>query len=137
MGRIVLRGRRRSCSTSRLTTDRAMSAYPKRGEVYFVELRGSQGSEQQGIRPALVVSTNLNNQFSSVVTVVPITHTIPKKLFPQNVLISAGVLDALPNTAYCGQIQTIDKRRIKRFYAVLDSAVLEAVNRALRTYLDL
>jgi mRNA-degrading endonuclease toxin of MazEF toxin-antitoxin module len=52
-------------------------------------------------------------------------------------LISAGVLDALPNTAYCGQIQTIDKRRIKRFYAVLDSAVLEAVNRALRTYLDI
>ena len=114
-----------------------MSAYPKRGEVYFVDLRGSQGSEQQGIRSALVVSTNLNNQFSSVVTVVPITHTIPKKPFPQNVLISAGVLDALPNTAYCGQIQTIDKSRIKRFYAVLDSAVLEAVNRALRTYLDI
>ena len=103
MGRIVLRGRRRSCSTSRLTLDRAMSAYPKRGEVYFVDLRGSQGSEQQGIRPALVVSTNLNNQFSSVITVIPITHTIPKRLFAQNVLIAAGLLDAVPNTAYCGQ----------------------------------
>jgi mRNA-degrading endonuclease toxin of MazEF toxin-antitoxin module len=52
-------------------------------------------------------------------------------------LIAAGLLDAVPNTAYCGQIQTIDKSRIKRFYAVLDSAVLEAVNRALRTYLDI
>ena len=137
MGRIVLRGRRRSCSTSRLTTDRAMSAYPKRGEVYFVDLRGSQGSEQQGIRPALVVSTNLNNQFSSVITVIPITHTIPKRLFAQNVLIAAGLLDAVPNTAYCGQIQTIDKKRIKRFYAVLDSTALEEVNWALQNYLDL
>ena len=114
-----------------------MSAYPKRGEVYFVDLRGSQGSEQQGIRPALVVSTNLNNQFSSVITVIPITHTIPKRLFAQNVLIAAGLLDAVPNTAYCGQIQTIDKRRIKRFYAVLDSSVLEEVNWALQNYLDL
>jgi mRNA interferase MazF len=114
-----------------------MSAYPKRGEVYFVDLRGSQGSEQQGIRPALVVSTNLNNQFSSVITVIPITHTIPKRLFAQNVLIAAGLLDAVPNTAYCGQIQTIDKKRIKRFYAVLDSTVLEEVNWALQNYLDL
>jgi mRNA interferase MazF len=88
-----------------------MSAFPKRGEVYFVDLRSAQGSEQQGIRPALIVSNNLHNQFSPVVSIVPITHTIPKRRYPQNVGIPAGLIDELPSTIYCGQIQTIDRRR--------------------------
>jgi mRNA interferase MazF len=114
-----------------------MSAFPKRGEVYFVDLRSAQGSEQQGIRPALIVSNNLHNQFSPVVSIVPITHTIPKRSYPQNVGIPAGLIDELPNTIYCGQIQTIDRRRFRRFVGRLDSSILDEVAVALRQHLDI
>ena len=114
-----------------------MSAFPMRGEVYFVDLRSAQGSEQQGIRPALIVSNNLHNQFSPVVTIVPITHTVPKRHYPQNVGIPAGLIDQLPSTIYCGQIQTIDRRRFRRCVGRLDSSILDEVAVALRQHLDI
>ena len=114
-----------------------MSAFPRRGEVYFIDLSPSRGSEQGGMRPALVVSNNRSNQFSTVVTVVPITHTQPSRYFPQNVLIPAGILDMQPSTIYCGQIRTITRSRIKNYVAVLDETILTAVRIALRIHLDI
>ena len=36
----------------------------KRGEIWITSFNPSRGSEQKGIRPALIVQNNIGNQFS-------------------------------------------------------------------------
>jgi mRNA interferase MazF len=117
-----------------------MTAFPKkfphRGEVYMVDFDPARGSEQAGTRPALVVSNDVNNQHSPVVTVAAITKTIPKKQYPFNVHLPAGVLPR-EGTIMCGQILTIDKARLMRHRGELDDAAMADVSEAIRVSLGL
>jgi mRNA-degrading endonuclease toxin of MazEF toxin-antitoxin module len=45
----------------------------KRGDIYLVSLDPTQGHEQQGTRPVLLVSPDRFNTFTNVPIVVPIT----------------------------------------------------------------
>ena len=54
----------------------------RRGEIYWVEFSPVKGSEQGGIRPALVVQNNVGNRYSPTTVVVAVTRTIPPKPFP-------------------------------------------------------
>ena len=45
----------------------------KRGDIYLVSLDPTQGHEQQGTRPVLIVSPDRFNTFTQVPIVVPIT----------------------------------------------------------------
>lgn len=49
---------------------------PKRGEVYWVALDPVIGGEMQKTRPALIVSPDELNRYSSTVIVAPITSTL-------------------------------------------------------------
>lgn len=110
--------------------------FPRRGEVYMVNFDPARGSEQAGIRPALVVSNDVNNNHSPVVIVVAITKTIPKKEYPFNVYLPEGVLP-LPGTILCGQILTVDKTRLMRHRGDLDAVLMAAVGAALAVSLAL
>lgn len=111
-------------------------AFPRRGEIYDVDFGQPRGSEQAGRRPALVVSNDVNNQRSPVVIVAAITKTIPKKVYPFNVDLPAGILP-LGGTIYCGQLLTIDKTRLLRHRGDLDNAKIAEVDRALCVSLGL
>lgn len=111
-------------------------AFPRRGEIYDVDFGQPRGSEQAGRRPALVVSNDINNKHSPVVIVAAITKTIPKKAYPFNVDLPAGILP-LGGTIYCGQILTIDKTRLLRHRGALDETKISEVSEALRVSLGL
>ena len=44
------------------------------GDVIYVDFSGSVGSEIQGIRPAVVISSDNYNRNSNYITVAPITN---------------------------------------------------------------
>jgi len=96
-----------------------------------------RGSEQGGTRPAAVVSSNWPNERGSTLTVVPITHTKPRKKYPQNVDLPAGVLDDLGGTIYCGQILTVSRLRLGNYVARLPDHIMLDVDDALARYLAL
>lgn len=53
-----------------------MRSFPKRGEIWLVDLNPVRGREQAGMRPCLVVSVDPFNQGpASLVIVIPITTT--------------------------------------------------------------
>lgn len=54
----------------------------RRGEIYWVEVDPAKGSEQGGMRPALVVQHDLGNQYSPTTVVAAITRTIPPRPYP-------------------------------------------------------
>jgi len=82
----------------------------KRGEIYWVEFDPVKGSEQGGLRPALVVQNDIGNRYSPTTIVVAITRTIPPQPYPFIVIIEPPE-SGLPvrSAVNCAQIATIQQ----------------------------
>ena len=83
-----------------------------RGDVYYANLSPSQGSEQGGSRPAVVVSNDVGNNFSPVIIVAPITSKVDKKRLPTQVELNTDCGLSTESIVMCEQLRTIDKARI-------------------------
>ena len=111
----------------------------KRGDVFDARLNPTEGSEQAGIRPVIVVSRDAINQYSSVIVVVPVTSAKNiKRAYPNNVMIQAGNGGLTADSvALGGQVRAIAKTRLLRQRGSLSSDVMAQVDRILKITLDL
>lgn len=111
----------------------------KRGDVFDARLSPTEGSEQAGIRPVIVVSRDAINQYSSVVVVVPLTSAKNiKRSYPNNVHIEAGSGGLTADSvALGGQVRAITKARLLRQRGSLPPEMLAQVDQILRITLDL
>lgn len=50
----------------------------RKGEIWMIDLNPTEGSEQSGLRPVLIVSGNLLNEYAPVVWICPLTTKIKK-----------------------------------------------------------
>ena len=111
----------------------------KRGEIYWASLDPTIGAEIKKTRPVLVVSNNINNKYSPLVTVLPISSTV-KNLYPYEVLVEKGIA-GLKNASVikANQIKTIDKKRINgQLIGFIDnSEIMGQVNKAIKVHLYL
>ena len=106
---------------------------PLRGEIFWVNLDPTIGSEIAKTRPAVVISNNVGNQFADRVIVAPITSANVAKLYPFEVKVEAGEAGvAKPGKILLDQIRTVDKRRLGTKLGMLSPARIEEVNRAIR-----
>ena len=82
----------------------------KRGEIYWVEFDPVKGSEQGGLRPALVVQNDTGNRYSATTVVAAITRTVPPQPYPFVVIIEPQE-SGLPerSTVNCAQLATIQQ----------------------------
>lgn len=82
----------------------------KRGEIYWVEFDPVKGSEQGGLRPALVVQNDVGNCFSPTTVVAAITRTIPPRPYPFVVIVESAE-SGLPERSVvnCSQLATIQQ----------------------------
>lgn len=113
-----------------------MKSYPRRGEVWLVNWNPARGSEQAGIRPALVIQNNIGNEKAATTIIAAISSSV--RLYPMNVLIEPpeGGLDR-PSIVKCGQILTIAKDRLMKRLGQLDPLKVEEVDRAVKLSLGL
>jgi mRNA interferase MazF len=98
----------------------------------MVDFNPARGSEQAGVRPAVVVSNEINNQHSPVVIVAAMTKTVPAKHYPQNVHMPSGSPLPKEGTILCGQLNTVAKERLGDFRGELDDPQISQLNLALR-----
>lgn len=110
-----------------------------RGDVYDARLSPSEGSEQAGVRPVVIVSRNAINQNSPVTVIVPLTNAANlERPYPSNVMIAKGLGDlTVDSVALTAQIRAINVTRLIRFRGALPAAVMHEIDRALRITLDL
>jgi mRNA interferase MazF len=110
---------------------------PERGEIFLVCLDPTIGSEINKTRPALVISNDINNKYSSTVTVIPITSNV-EKVFPFELLFSPAQ-SGLPKASKvkCNQIRTIDKRRLIKRLGKISVETMREVEDALRLHLGM
>ena len=104
----------------------------KRGELYYANLSPVVGSEQGGVRPVLVVQTDIGNRYSPTVIVAAVTSRLTKAKLPTHIELSADTygLDK-DSVVLLEQIRTIDKARLLNKIGVLDSVRLSEVNKAI------
>lgn len=111
----------------------------KRGEIYWANLDPTIGAEIQKTRPVLVVSNDINNKYSPLVTVLPISSNV-KRFYPYEVLVAKGVGGLKNNSIIkANQVKTIDKKRIngQLIGFIDDSSIMEKVNKAIKVHLYL
>jgi len=109
-----------------------------RGDVVLCDLNPVVGSEQAGIRPAVIVQIDRANTASPHTVIVPFTTKIRRALLPSHAFVPAGAGGLTQDSvALCEQIRVIDKRRITRVLGHLDDPHMEEVAKALRTILGL
>lgn len=110
---------------------------PLRGEIWSVNLNPTRGREQQGIRPALVVSHNaFNRSPAELVVVVPLTSTF--RGIPLHVQIEPPD-GGVKNTSYAKieDVRSVSKERLLKRHGSVSPQVLAAVSDRLRVLLDL
>jgi mRNA interferase MazF len=111
----------------------------RRGDIFEARLDPTEGSEQAGKRPVVVVSRDVINLASPVVVVIPCTtYREAKKIYPSQVLLRApeGGL-RVDSVALGEQLRAISKTRLGQQWGTLSPEALQRVERALLITLDL
>ena len=110
--------------------------WPRRGEVWMVDFSPGRGSEQRGLRPALVIQNDVGNRYAATTIVAAVTSTI--KIYPVTVPIKKGDGGLKqPSMVNLGQILTMDKSRLRRHIGTLPPELMDRVNSAIRISLDI
>lgn len=110
----------------------------KRYEIWMAEIPASKDSHvQSGRRPVIIVSNDLANTHSPVITVVPLTAKMNKPHLPTHVYLRGQGLDR-SSLALCEQVMSLDKTRcLHRVGYVYKPYERLALQHALAVQLDM
>ena len=104
--------------------------FPRRGEIWLVNFNPARGSEQKGMRPALVIQNDIGNEVSPITIVAAISASV--KIYPINVKIVPTESDLNRDSVVkLNQIRTIDKTRLIKRLGKLSPSKMDAVRSAL------
>ena len=95
----------------------------KRGEVWLVQLGQTSGHEQQGLRPAII----LTDTPTSLVLVIPLTTNLKALRFPYTIQIEPTKQNGLEtdSVALIFHLRSVDKRRLIRNVGRLEKTVIQ------------
>lgn len=110
-----------------------MKPFPKRGDVFWVDLDPTIGSEIQKRRPGLVISNDIGNEVSPRVIVAPMTSST-SRIFPFQVV---AEINGRPGKVLLDQIRTVDKRRLGALICHIEHATMKLVDQAIKISLSL
>lgn len=111
-----------------------MNIFPKRGDIYWVNLDPTIGSEITKTRPALIISNNAGNEMSSRVIIAPITSSV-KMIYPFEVKIELRSKDC---KILLDQVRSVDKKRLgAKISSLTSEVVMHQVDQALKIALAL
>ncbi len=108
-------------------------ADPRRGDVWWVQLDPTRGSEIRKTRPCVIVSNDTVNARRRTVVVIPLSSS-PAASPPLLVGVTIAKKDAV---AVVDQIRAVAKERLQRRVATLSMTELSAVENGLREVLEL
>lgn len=111
----------------------------KRGDVFDARLNPTEGPEQAGTRPVVIVSRDAINKNSSAIVVVPLTKASNmKRSYPNNITIPKGEGGlTFDSVLLGGQVRAIAKSRLLSQRGTLIEDIMQQVDKALRITLDL
>jgi mRNA interferase MazF len=106
---------------------------PRRGDVWWVRLDPTLGSEISKTRPCLILSSDILNARRRTVVIVPLSNS-PQAQPPLLVPVRCDDRDVV---AVTDQIRAVSKQRLERRLGALSPAHLDAVEQGVRDVLEL
>jgi len=111
----------------------AAARKPRRGDVYWVNLDPTVGTEVKKTRPAVILSNNAQNVAGQRVLAAPVTSNI-SRMYSFEALIR---IEGRPAKAMLDQVRCLDQSRLGRYIATISKQEMKAVEKALRIAFDL
>lgn len=109
----------------------------RRGDVYWVDLRGAVGAEIRKVRPAVVVSGDEHNEHMATVTVAPLSSAT-SRIKPHEAAVPEGLIgDGRPARVKTHQLRALDKSRFGGKIGALPVGTMSDVDVTLRIHLGL
>ena len=107
----------------------------KKGEIWLVDIPDSNGHEQIGTRPVIILSEAEAN----ITVIIPFTSNLQALQYPHTLEVRPSKTNALDtiSVALIFQIRAIDKKRLKSKIGVLEDLILKEVENMLRKLLHL
>ncbi|MBI5298753.1 MAG: type II toxin-antitoxin system PemK/MazF family toxin [Deltaproteobacteria bacterium] len=115
-----------------------VNSFPKRGDIYWINLDPTIGTEIKKSRPCLVISNDIANVRYQQVTVLPLTSKNVKHVEPFQVFIGkkeSGL--GKDSKALAEQIRTVSKLRLVRPAGIISAETLSQIDNAIRIHLAL
>lgn len=108
------------------------TAKVSRGEIHWCDFAPVIGTEQNGIRPALIVSNDmLNHGPSGLVIVCPVTKHAPR--VPAHIPVPEGEGGLkVASTIMCDQVRTVSRERLRGLLGTVTPDTLSQVSATLR-----
>ena len=112
-------------------------ALTRRGEIFLVNFDPTAGAEAKKTRPALVVSNDINNEHSPIVSISPITSNV-KRVYSFEVEIPPGIGGLKTRSkVMINQARAVDKVRLIKRLGHLSDKIMVQVDQALKLHYDL
>ncbi len=107
----------------------------KQGEIWYANLNPTKGSEQAGMRPVVVLSGDLLNEYLNVVIVAPLTTKIKK--YKGNPILHPTRSNGLKNESevLVFHIRSISKNRLVKKLGKIERSVLDLAVKTLNDIL--
>lgn len=111
----------------------------KRGEIWLCDLgeKDIKGSEQGGKRYCVIISNDIGNYYSSVVSVTFITSRDKDKHKNKMQPTHTPIMLHKPSLVLTEQLQTISKDRLCKFYRKATEEEMERIDKCLKISLGL
>lgn len=115
-----------------------MMGYPKKGEIYLVNFDPTTGHEVKKKRPALILSNNIHNQYSPLVTVAPLSSNT-NKIYPFEVYVPKKSTGLNENSKIMIiQLRSLDKKRLlNKIGNIGDKEVTNKINKIISEHFSL
>ena len=114
-----------------------MMASIKRQDVFLVNFDPTVGAEAKKTRPALVVSNNINNAHSPIVSISPITSNVTR-VYSFEVEVSAGIGGLRARSkVMVNQTRAVDRVRLIKRLGNLPDKIMEEIDNALNLHFGL
>lgn len=108
-----------------------------RGDIFLVNFDPTIGAEAKKTRPAVVVSNDINNAHSPIVSIAPITSNITKIYsFEVEIPRTVGGLKSR-SKVMVNQTRAVDKIRLIKKLSHLPEQITADINEALKLHYDL
>jgi mRNA interferase MazF len=101
----------------------------KRGDVVWVENSLASENVQKGTRPYLILSNNLCNIHSNILTAIPFTSKVNKKDIPTHHRLN---IYGTQNIALCEQLTTITKSSILKYICTINDYDLQQIEEKVK-----
>lgn len=103
----------------------------KRGEIYYIDLGKGVGSEQEGVRPCVIIQNDKGNKYSTTTIIAPITKHKKNLITHQRIK-----LHTISYIMY-EQIRIVDKSRIMDKIGELNENQLSIMDKKVKISLGL